>query len=139
MKARWILGTAGILLAGYGAWGLAAHPAQSHPVALLVWLAVGVGLHDGVIAPVTIGIGMLLGLVPALARAHLQAVLIVAGLIALPAVLLVVREGSQPAAKGLESQNYGLHLVVLGVLIVIGGLVSYGIDRWRRGDRLRAE
>ena len=44
-------------------------------VVLGVWLAAAVVLHDGLIAPLTVGTGVALTRVPARARRHLQGAL----------------------------------------------------------------
>jgi hypothetical protein len=126
MRSRIALGTAGALLILFGAFRILTNTGQSDPVGLVEWLVAAVVLHDGVLVPLTITVGALLTrFVRPRPRRYLQGGLITAALVTAIAVPLIYRHGSQPRAKSLELQNYGLHLAVLVGLIAAFVAVAY--------------
>jgi hypothetical protein len=126
---RLSLGTVGVLVLGYGALRILQDQRHTHPTKLGAWLVGALILHDGIIAPIVIGVGMLLArVVPPRARAFLQGGLIVGGLISSVGVLLIWRKGkSGSAALTLLQQNYKANLLLMLALVAIGTVISYGI------------
>ena len=95
---------------------------------LAIWLAAAIVIHDGLLSPAVIGLGWLLRQrVPDRGRRYLQVGLVVAGLITVIAVPMVVLRGSQPPAKALLLQNYGLNLTVLLALVAVVSLALYAV------------
>src|SRR5439155_10615261 len=57
---RWLLGVAGVLLALFGVFRLLTQIPAGNLLALVVWLVAALVLHDGVLAPLTGGIGVVI-------------------------------------------------------------------------------
>lgn len=128
MRARVVLGAAGVALAGFGGFRLLTQVPPGDLLVLALWLAAAVVLHDGVIAPITVGIGWALGrTVPDRARRYLQFGLVTGALVSVVAVPLIARQGSQPAVKALLVQAYGRHLAWLLAGIAAASLSAYMI------------
>jgi hypothetical protein len=126
MRSRIVLGAAGVLLILFGAFRILTNSGQTDPIGLAEWLVGAVVLHDGILVPLTMAVGALLTrFVPPRARRYLQGGLIAAALVTAIAIPLIYRRGSQPKAKSLELQNYGLHLAVLVGLIAAVVAVAY--------------
>jgi len=119
MRLRLSIGAIGLVFLSYGAWRILGNSDRTNPRGLARWLIGAVIIHDGILVPATMVVGFLLThLVSSRARRYVQGALITSGLVAVIAIPLIDRRGSQPAVKGLELQNYGLHLAVLIALIV---------------------
>ncbi|HEY2044792.1 MAG TPA: hypothetical protein VGH11_19105 [Jatrophihabitans sp.] len=123
------LGVVGILVLGYGVLRILQDQRHTHPVALGEWLIGALIVHDGIIAPVVIAIGVLLAkVVPPRARVFVQGGLVVGGLISSVGVLLIWRKGKNgSAALTLLQQNYRANLLLILALVTIGTAISYGI------------
>jgi hypothetical protein len=121
---RVALGTAGIGLAGYGVLRIAQHPDASHPAGLARWLIGALILHDGLVAPIVIGLGWLLArLIPRRALGFVQAALVTAALISSVGVVLIWRRGKTSAPSlALLRQNYAANL--LGLLAGVALLTA---------------
>ncbi|MEV6329115.1 hypothetical protein [Streptomyces sp. NPDC051909] len=133
---RYAVGGLGLVLIGLGAWLVVAEP---DPLGVLVWLAGALVLHDGVLAPLVFGVGLLL--VGRRQRGLWRGALLVAGSVVLVALPLLVRPGAPPNPSALPLP-YGrnLAIVLAGVAASAGALylVRRGRDRVRRG-RARAQ
>lgn len=105
--------SAGGLLLLFGVFRLLTNLDPSDLVALVAWLVVAVVIHDGVIAPLTAGTGVLLTRVPARARRYVQGALIVGASITVIAVPLINRRGTQPAIKAILLRDYAGNLALL--------------------------
>lgn len=91
---------------------------------LLLWLVVAVVLHDCVVAPLTVGVGVTLTRVPARARRYLQGALVVGALVTVVAVPLIGRRGTQPSVKALLLRDYAGNLaLVLGLVAAVALLL----------------
>ena len=88
-------------------------PDKDGLLVLGLWLVAAVALHDGLIAPITVGTGVALTGVPARARRYLQGGLIVCSLITVIAVPLIGRQGTQPASKAILLRDYTANLSLL--------------------------
>ncbi|MEO6501019.1 MAG: hypothetical protein ABIQ09_03820 [Jatrophihabitantaceae bacterium] len=121
--ARWLLGSLGTVLLGYGIWRIFQFSAATQPRQLGVWLAAALVLHDGIFSWLVVGVGWLLArFVPGRARAYLQGGLITAGLVALVAVPLIYRRGkSQPGQALLERDYLGNLLIILACIAAVTG------------------
>lgn len=117
-----VVGVAGIL---FGAWGVLTNQGTSPPLAIVPWWIGVVVLHDGIIAPVTIGLGWLIThLLPRPVRAPVQAAGVTAGLIALFAVPLLLRQGQGFPGGTLLTRNYAANVV--GLLVLVIAVVAVG-------------
>jgi hypothetical protein len=136
MPERWLrlgLGTIGIGLAGYGILRILQLVHGSQLSGLATWLAAGVALHDGLLAPVVIGIGLLLRrCLPDRPRAFVQAALVTGGLICSVGVVLVWRRGKTSAPSlTLLDQNYLGQLLLLLSLVAVAAAAGYLWTVWR--------
>ncbi|WP_236246226.1 hypothetical protein [Streptomyces sp. CC210A] len=136
---RWVLGTAGVALMGVGAWLLAD---TRTPWDVVVWLGGAVVLHDAVVAPLVLGLGLLVARTGT-ARGVVRGALVVAGgltLVALP-VLLAPRRPSNPSVLPLDyTRNWLLLLAAVAVgalLVAVAPAVGRRLRGWWPGRRLR--
>jgi len=112
--ARWLLGTVGVLLLGYGAWRIFQYSQATQPKQLGIWLLAALVLHDGILSWLVVGVGWLLArFVPGRARAYLQGGLITAGLVTLVAAPLIYRHGKSQPGQALLERNYLANLLIL--------------------------
>ncbi len=134
LALRLVVGAAGGLLGAYGAYRILSKPKTTRPFELVRWLIGSVIIHDGLIVPATLLIGLVLTrLVPARARRYLQGTLVAIAVLIPPVALEIHRRGSQPAVKALENQNYAAHFALVAGAIAAVGLSSYLIRRYRDG------
>ena len=120
---RLLLAVAGAALGLYGAWLLLTREDDLGGVA--TWLVVGVLLHDGVLAVVTIVLGGLaVRLAPAPARAPLVVGLVVLGSVTLLAVPVLGRFGARPDNPTLLDRDYTAGWLVLAAVVVVAVLVA---------------
>jgi hypothetical protein len=119
------LGIAGALLIGFGSFRLATNLDHGDLVALVLWLAVALVLHDAFIAPLTVGTGVLLTRLPARARRYVQGALISGALVTVIAIPLIGRQGTQPAVKALLLRDYAGNLALMLGLTAAVALVLY--------------
>lgn len=122
---RIALGIAGGLLLTFGALRLLTELDTRDLFVLAVWLAAAVALHDGLIAPITVGTGVALTGVPSRARRYLQGGLLVAALISIIAIPLIGRQGTQPVSKAILLRDYTANLCLLLGMTAAMALVLY--------------
>ena len=134
-KYRIALCTAGALLLGFGAFRLVTKLDHSNLFALALWLVAAVMIHDLVIAPLTVGTGVLLTHVPPRARRYLQGGLLVGALITVIAIPLINRRDTQPEVKAILLRNYAGNLALLLGLVV--GVDPAALRRARDQRRAR--
>ena len=96
-------------------------------------------LHDFVVAPLTVGTGVLLSRVPPRARRYLQGALIVGALVTVIALPLIHRRDTQPAIKAILLRDYAGNLALLlgltaavAVLLYVARVVRDGRSAGRR-------
>jgi hypothetical protein len=111
--ARIALAVAGALLLTFGVFRLVTKLDAADLVALGLWLVAAVAIHDGLIAPLTVGTGVALTRVPPRGRRYLQGALVVGALITVVAVPLIRRQGTQPASKAILLRDYTANLSLL--------------------------
>ncbi|MCW2846162.1 MAG: hypothetical protein JWR90_136 [Marmoricola sp.] len=126
LKYRIALAVPGAALLAFGVFRLVTQLEGGDLFALAIWLAVAVALHDGVVAPVTAGTGLLLTRVAPAPRRYLQGALLAGGLITVIAIPLIGREGTQPRSKAILLRDYGGNLMLLLGLTAAVALVLYG-------------
>jgi len=125
---RIILAAAGILLGLFGVYRLFTQIPLSSLVALGVWLLAALLIHDGLLAPAVVGLGLLLRrFVPDRGRRYLQAALLMGALVTVVALPMMYLRGSQPPVKALLLRNYGLDLTLILGLIAAITLSLYAI------------
>lgn len=110
----------GVAVGVYGGYLLLAQ-GLDNLVAAVIWLAAGVILHDGVIGPVLVALGVaVVMLVPHRVRAPIAAGLIVLGTVTMTAVPMLGRFGERPDNPTLLDRNYTVGWLVFAVLVLAG-------------------
>ena len=119
MRTRLLLGALGVAVAAYGAW-LLLQEDLADLVDTAVWLAGGVVLHDFVLVPVTLLLGLaLIRLLPANLRAPVVGGLVVLGTVTLMAVPVLGGWGANADNPTILDRNYTAGwLFVAGVTIL---------------------
>ncbi|MFC9392587.1 hypothetical protein ACFTWS_05395 [Streptomyces sp. NPDC057027] len=132
---RYGLGMLGVALVGLGAWLVVDQP---DPLGVFVWLAGALVLHDGILAPLVLAVGLLL--VGRRRRGLLRGASLVAGSVVLVALPLLVRPGAPPNPSALPLP-YGrnLAIVLAAVTVVTGVLIAGRRRRERRQGRVPAD
>ncbi|MFF8378427.1 hypothetical protein ACF07V_20130 [Streptomyces sp. NPDC015661] len=127
---RYGAGALGLALIGIGAWRVAE---QRDPLGVLVWLGGALVLHDAILAPLVLAVGLLL--VGRSDRGVLRGALVVAGSLVLVTLPLLVRPGEPPNPSALPLP-YGRNLVlVLAAVAVVAAAVILVRRRRRRPQR----
>ncbi|MEP6816189.1 MAG: hypothetical protein ABI873_11625 [Marmoricola sp.] len=117
---RWLFGGAGLAVGAYGVY-LLLSLGLSNLLAALYWLAGGVILHDGLIGPalIVVGVGVAM-LVPHRVRAPVAAGLIVLGTVTMTAIPMLGRFGAKPDNPTLLDRNYTVGWLVFAALVALG-------------------
>ena len=134
--ARIALAAAGIVLVLYGAGRILFSVPPPLLVVLGAWMVGALLVQHGVVSPLVVAVGVLLRrLVPDRGRRFLQTGLIVAAMVTVVAIPLILRQGTQPAAKALLLQDYAANLTLLVGLVAGVTLAAYAVRvaRDRRG------
>ncbi|MFJ6934736.1 hypothetical protein [Streptomyces sp. NPDC101132] len=129
--ARWVVGGLGVLLIGIGGWHLAAQP---DPYAVLVWLGGALVLHDGVLAPLVLAVGLLVAALPA--RPVVRAALVTAGALVLVTLPLLLRPGAPPNPSALPLP-YGRNLLLVLAAVAVCATAAALLARLRSRRRPR--
>ena len=134
MRTRGLLAAAGLALAAYGGWLLAGLDGPDLRNAL-VWLVGGVLLHDAVLAPLVIVVGLLVArTVPGAWRAPLAVGLLVLGTATLAAVPVLGRFGAPEGNPTVLSRDYAGGWLVVAALTAVG-VTAAGLAARRRRSR----
>ena len=138
---RIVLAVAGVGLLGYGILGLPTKLGPPQLLGLLVWLAVAVLLHDGVVVPASTLAGAGLtrlgsGLRPASA-AVLRGALMTGAVVTLIVGVLLKAQSVARNTSALEADYAANLLWFWAILVVIAAILVYGIERTGsgRGER----
>ncbi len=120
MRTRLLLGALGVAVATYGGW-LLLQEDLSDLVDTAGWLAGGVVLHDFVLVPLTLLLGLaLVRLLPANLRAPVVGGLVVLGTVTLMAVPVLGGWGANADNPTILDRNYPVGwLVVAGVTMLV--------------------
>ena len=125
-RGRLVLGAAGMALILFGAFRLLTEIPVAALEGLATWLVIAVAVHDGVLAPVTALTGRALHrLLPPRARRYVSGAFVVGVGVSVITVPLVLRQGTQPAAKALLQQRYAVHLGWLWAGIGVAAALLY--------------
>lgn len=124
-RYRIALCVAGGLLVAFGAFRLVTTLDLADLMVLALWLVVAIALHDAVIAPLTVGTGVLLTQLPSRVRRYVQGALVAGALVTFVAVPLVHRRDTQPEVKAILLRNYAGNLALLLGLIAAVALALY--------------
>ncbi|GAA0628435.1 hypothetical protein [Streptomyces crystallinus] len=130
MAGRYVVGALGLALMGLGVslvW------AQS-PYDVAVWLVGAVVLHDGVVAPLVLLVGLGVLAARPWARGPVRAALVTAGCLTAIALPDILRPGPVNNATVLPLDYVRNWLALLGVVGVGSGLALL-VKRWQRGHR----
>ncbi len=126
-KYRIALGLSGGLLLTFGAFRLITELDAGDLLALALWLAAAVALHDGLFAPITVGTGVALTGIPPRSRRYLQGALLVGALITIVAIPLIGRRGTQPESKAILLRDYATNLFLLLGMTAAVALALYAL------------
>jgi hypothetical protein len=125
---RVVLAVVGVGVGTYGIFQLVTQIPRQTLVLLALWLIGALIIHDGLLSPAVIGVGAALRrYVPDRGRRYLQFGLIMAAMVTVIAVPMIYRANTQPPAKALLLQDFGINLTVLLAAIGGGTLVAYAI------------
>ncbi|HEY9395135.1 MAG TPA: hypothetical protein VIP58_13360 [Nocardioides sp.] len=115
-----LLGAVGM---AYGAWLLVSRQDLGQIVEVAVWLAAAVVIHDGILAPVVLGLGWVGGrLLPRAVARGAVVVLVLLGPTLLVAIPVVGRFGAKPDNPTLLDRDYTQGLLVFAALCVCAGV-----------------
>lgn len=119
----WISAAVGWAVIGWGVYGIFSNSLDTRPANLATFVVGGALLHDLLVAPVLILVGVLIArAVPARVRGPVQAALVVSGIVALFSWPLVRAYGLAANNPTSLPHNYGLNLlIVLGVVWAVAG------------------
>jgi hypothetical protein len=132
---RLSLGALGVAVAAYGAW-LLLQEDLSDLVDTAIWLAGGIVLHDFVLVPLTLLLGVVLvRLLPANRRALVAGGLVVLGTVTLMAVPVLGGWGANADNPTILDRDYTTGWSVVAAVILVVVLVSMLLARktWRGG------
>ncbi|GGO75443.1 hypothetical protein [Nocardioides deserti] len=133
MTARVALGALGVALTAYGGWLLVTRESDLLDVA--TWLVAGAVLHDAVLVPTVLVLGVVATRwLPWAARGPAAAGLVVLGSVTLLAVPVLGRFGARADNPTLLDRDYTAGWLVLAGL-VLAGVVTATLVRSRLGAR----
>ncbi len=125
---RIVLAVVGVGVGTYGIFQLLTQLPWQTLALLALWLIGALIIHDGLLSPAVIGVGAALRrYVPDRGRRYLQFGLIMAAMVTVIAVPMIYRANTQPPAKALLLQDFGINLTVLLAAIGGGTLIAYAI------------
>jgi hypothetical protein len=129
MRTRLAIGALGVGMGAFGTLRFLQLDFEDIANAVL-WLAGGVLIHDAVIAPLTIGLTLLLTrVVPADARKRVAVALVVLATVTVTAFPVLGRFGERPDNPTILPRNYLVGWVAFAVLVFLVTLIA---GRWGR-------
>ncbi|MFN2518717.1 MAG: hypothetical protein ABR604_06670 [Jatrophihabitantaceae bacterium] len=137
-RLRIALGAVGVLGIGYAAFRVLGNSTVSQPLNLAEWLIGILVLHDFVLTPALLAVGLVLTrTVPPRARRYLQGGLLAGSLVMAIAIPLIYRRGTGLPGKALLEQNYAANLALILVVIAAVTVAAYAarVLRERRTQR----
>lgn len=126
---RAVLGGAGLFLLGVGVWHFTR---LRDPYEALAWLTGALVLHDALLAPLVLAVGLLVAVLPA--RRAVRAALLTGGTLTLVALPALLRPG-RPANPSVLPLPYGRNLLLLLALTAAAGVAAALVARWARRRR----
>lgn len=127
-----LLGTVGM---AYGAWLVLSRQDLGQIVEVVIWLAAAVVIHDGILAPVVVGLGWAGGrLLPRPVARGAVTVLVLLGPVLLVAIPVLGRFGAIADNPTLLDRDYTRGLLVFAALCVCAG-VAVGLGELRSRQR----
>jgi hypothetical protein len=131
MRTRMAIGAFGVLVAMYGGWLVLS---RGHDLLnLVVWLAGGVVLHDGVLALVVLAVGTVgVRMLPRSSRAPAVVGFVVLGSVTLLAVPVLGRFGARSDNPTLLDRDYTVGWLVLAGLVLVGVVTASLVGSRRR-------
>ena len=128
---RALLVAVGVLMGLWGIW-LMRDFRFDQLLSAVTWLAAGVVVHDGILAPAVIGIGVVLARVtPAYARKPVTVGLIVWGTVTIAVANVLSGQGGKPDNDSILNRPYFLSWLVLTVVMFVG-IAAYAAVLRRR-------
>lgn len=138
---RALLAGVGVATAAYGAWLLLTRQSGEQLVSAGQWLVAGVLLHDAVLAPLVLLIGVVASrFLPRAARGPAVVVGVVLGSLTLLAVPVLGGFGRRPDNPTLLGRDYTAGWLAVAALVLVGvalGAWVASVLRTRRGHGLR--
>jgi hypothetical protein len=138
LLVRVAFGVVGVAVMAVAVWGILRDRGETDPLGLAIWLGGGVVLHDFVLAPVVLLLGVgVVRVVPASMRAPVVVGLVSAGTLVLVGVPIVLASHRQVANPTVLPGNYLLGLVgaLAAVAVLTAARVGWIAVRRRRGQR----
>ena len=133
MRTRLALGLVGIAMGAFGALRFLQLDLPDIVDAVL-WLAGGVVIHDGIVAPLTIALTVLATrVVPPGARTRVTVGLVVLVTVTVTAIPVLGRFGARPDNPTILPRNYLLGWLALAALVVLVALLAGPVRRLVRG------
>ncbi|MDI3243460.1 hypothetical protein QK292_18145 [Arthrobacter sp. AL08] len=130
---RIVLGTAGVAVIGYGLLGLPTQLGPAQLLGLLLWLAVAVLLHDGVIVPLATLAGAGLTRMGSRLRpastAIIRGALLTGAVVTLIAGVLLKAQSVAPNTSALEADYAANLLWFWATLAVVAAALVYVLER----------
>jgi hypothetical protein len=123
VKKALLYGVGGVFIA-IGLFGLLTNTADTHPVGWAVWFGGAAVLHDGLLVPVVLVIGVLTTRIPLPYRRIIQAALAFAGVVTLVALPFVLGYGRHPANASILPLPYTRNLLIILTLITATALIA---------------
>ena len=120
MRTRVGLGILGVVAGVYGAFLMFSRQDLDALLEVGIWMAVGVVVHDFVLAPLLIGVGVLVPRLPAAVRESAAVGLVVLGSVTLLAVPVLGRFGVEADNPTLFDRPYAAGWAVLAGLVLAG-------------------
>ena len=137
-RTRIAIAVPGILLGLFGIFRLLTQIDVYNLFVLLLWLVGALVIHDGILSPLLVGVGVGIARIPPHARRFVQGGLIAAGLVTVIAVPMIYRAHSQPKVKAILEQNFAANLGILLLVILVGSVLLYVASVLRAGARGQA-
>ncbi|MGP3972160.1 hypothetical protein [Streptomyces sp. 6N223] len=132
--ARLALGVGGLAMIGLGAWVLLFDAASRTPGQVAAWLAGAVVVHDLLLAPAVLLLGLAVRPLRRV-RGALRGALLVGGCVTLVALPPLLRPGA-PRNETVLPLDYGRNLALLLAVVAVGTGIVAGRSWWsgRRRD-----
>ena len=126
---------------GFGLWGvwLMRDFTAEQLISMGTWLAGGVILHDAVIAPLTVLLGVVAArLLPGHTRAVVAIAFLVWATLTVTFVNVLSGQGGKPDNDSVLNRPYGLSWIILTTVIVVAG-ASVALRASRRSAKRRSD